>query len=283
MSDNPTEPGPVLETYDPHWEARFNAAKTMLKILWERADPLGDHDLAVQLTKELTDAHEARYKYLWQYHAAVRERVSLLPLSIDPTLHVPLPPPTATRAQMLAHYANWRKNWEYRRFVVHLPPAVEWETGVFARTPPQGVTPIVDEAIIEMPHMTMPVRMTLVVEHHPGTTHVCAVQGPQDVASVTNNEEGVMDYIAARYLPRPGLLSRLVRRLKGEPTPRLMFYYTYTPRPYRSSQQHVWGHELRWVGWGVVKDCRATRSRPHTPRPFCATCRWRLLPRRGSA
>ena len=265
MSDNPTEPRPVLETYDPHWKTRFNAAEAMLKILWQRADPLRDHDFAAHLTKELINAHEAQYKHIESYAAAQYGHYCLGAQPDDPPeLYVPPPAHAVTPEQVRAYIAELSKARTYWRFLQFLSPAEEWETGVFARTPPQGVTPIVGEAIIETPGTDTSVRMTLVVEHHAGTTHVCAVQGPDDLVSVTNNENKVMDHIAARYLPRPGLWSRMWSRLKGEPTPRLMFYYTYTPRYHGLSQQHVWGHELRWVGWGVRQRLQSdTLQIPH--------------------
>lgn len=74
----------------------------------------------------------------------------------------------------------------------------------------------------------------------PRTTHVRAVQGPEDLASVTNTLDMVADYMARRYLPR----MRLPSRLKGKPAQRLMFYHTYTPTPDGPPPQPVWVHEL---------------------------------------
>lgn len=248
MSYDPTNPGPVLATYDPNWEARFRAAETMLDAVRARGEPVRDRALCAKLTRELLEAHEAQYEHISQYAAAHYGHHCLGARPDDlPKLYVPAPPHAVTRAQVRAYFANLGKARVYWRFLTSLPPAVEWETGVFAQKPPEGVTPTVDEGIIKTPLMETPVRMTLVVEHHRGTTHVCAVQGPEDVASVTNNLDLVTNYIAERYLPRPGLLSRLWSRLRGEPAPRLMFHHTYTPTPDGPPPQPVWSYELHWA------------------------------------
>jgi hypothetical protein len=248
MSYDPTNPGPVLDTYDPNWEARFDAIHAELKIVQDGDWFLRDHDRAKQLTEELIAAHEAQYEHISQYAAAHYGHHCLGALPDDPPeLYVPAPPHAVTRAQVQAYFADLGKARVYWRFLASLPPALEWGTGVFAQTPPADVTPTVDEAIIKTPPMETPVRMTLVVEHHRGVTHVCAVQGPEDLASITNNLDLVADYIAERYLPRPRLLSRLWSRLRGEPAPRLMFHYTYTPTPDGPPPQPVWSYELQWA------------------------------------
>lgn len=258
MSYDPADPGPVLDTYDPNWEARFNAVHAKLKAIEDRGWPWRDHALAEQLTQELIDAHEAQYQYLWQFDAAQYGHYRLGAWRDDPAeLRVPSPPHTASPAEVRAHYVQLGKARDYRRFVALLPPAIEWGKGVFARTPPAGVSRTVREATIEASRMGLPVRMTLVVERHPGMTHVCAIQGPEDGASVNNDLELVAGWVAEQYLPRRGLLAGL----RGSAR-RLVFHHTYTPTLHGLRRQPVWSHELRRARGGVRIDEFGTREAP---------------------
>lgn len=261
MSYDPMDPGPVLETYDPDWAARFHAAETMLEVLTARADPRRDHVLRTELTEDLCSAFEAQFQYSWELDAFLRDRYGLVPHPGEAMdLRMPSPPHDASPAEMKAHYASWRERLEARRFIASLPPLQEWETGVFATTTvPRGVTREVREAVVERLGMDMPVRMRVVVERHPGTTHVCAVQGPESGAPVLNHVALVADWVAERYLPRPGLLARL-----GRSRQRLVLHHTRAPEELGPSRQLVWAHALRWGRRAVrIHDLETREATPY--------------------
>jgi hypothetical protein len=62
------DPGPELPSYDPAWEARWDAADMSLRLTSER-DPGGASDLSRRLVAELCQAAEARFWFAWDLEA----------------------------------------------------------------------------------------------------------------------------------------------------------------------------------------------------------------------
>lgn len=241
MPYDPTDPGPVLDTWDPDWEARFDAAHRELERLQAFRNPRRDRDLRGQALDEMIAAIHAQFRYGWELDAFLREHRCLKPSPEDPPdLRAPSPPHTASRTEMEAHYDRWNAHLKEQRFLAGLPPPVEWEDGVFAETLPDGVTREVRDTSLELPWRRVPAHMRLVVERHPGVTHVCVIQRPGAGSGIVNDAV-LRDRVAAQYLPRPGLLARL-----GYRAPRMVFHHTFRPTPNWPPGQPVWRSAMRW-------------------------------------
>lgn len=248
---DPNDPGPVLETYDPNWKARFDAKHGLLEEL--RGIPVRKQvpGLRSYLTGGLCEALLDQFKYKWEYEEFLREQY--VPWffgkeegQID--FSIPSPPYTATPEQIEAHYRHLNKLVHDLQHHLSLDPAVEWESGLFSERLADGSTRETFDEVIEPSDWRAPLRARFAVEIQGSTVHVCALQrvGAGVGLSIANGIEYVADWAAQKYLPQPSALAALLGRRKG-----LFVYSTVLPWRTGPFRQPVRGYEVRRSRNGV--------------------------------
>ena len=256
---DPKDPGPVLETYDPSWEARFDARHGLLEALGEMPVLEQDPDLRSRLTNDLCDALLSQFEHGWEYEASLRQQqipwfVGKAEGQID--LLIPSPPHTATPEEMQAHYRRWNKLAHELRHHLSLDLAVEWESGLFSEGLADGSTRETIDEVITLSDRHASIRARFVVETQGSTVHVCvlhrvgAAHGGLSIAHVA-------EWAAQTYLPQPRALADLLSRQE-----RLFLYRTFLPWRNGPSRQPVWGHEVRRSRRGVQMADIGVREAP---------------------
>ena len=249
---DPKDPGPVLETYDPNWKARFDAKHGLLEALREMPVLEQDPDFRSRLTDDLCDALLGQFKYGWEYEAFLRQQhvpwfVGKAEGQID--LPIPSTPHTATPEEMRAHYRRWNELAHELRHHLSLDPAVEWESGLFSEGLADGSTRETFDEVIAPSDRHAPIRARFVVETQGSTVHVCALQRVGVACgglSIANGIASVAEWAARTYLPQPSALAALLGRRE-----RLFLYQTFLPWRNGPSRQPVRGHEVRRSRRGV--------------------------------
>lgn len=252
MMYDPKDPGPVLETYDPSWKARWSAKHGLLEALGEMPVLEQDPDLRSRLTDDLCDALLSQFRHGWEYEAFLRQQhipwfLGKAEGQID--LLIPSTPHTATPEEMRAHYRRWNELAHELRHHLSLDPAVEWESGPFSEGLADGSTRETFDEVIAPGGRHAPIRARFIVETQGSTVHVCALQrvgAGGGGLSLTEGIAHVAEWAAQTYLPQPSALAALLGRQE-----RLFLYRTFLPWRNGPPRQPVWGHEVRRSRRGV--------------------------------
>lgn len=268
VSFDSADPGPVLPSYDPRWEARFDAARAALEA-HQQADGEGcldrhSHERCQALFARMKAAYEAQFEHAWQYEAYVRSTYRI----------------AAERAGLrlpdLAYTAGVEDIREaYRRFgdlcstvtvLRSMEPVREWGGGLFAQEAPRGIEREISHEVLELRHpRDVPLHTKLIVERHGTTVHVCAIQHPhRAVPSVFGHREFLAERLAERHLPPRRRRDALLRR---PPRGRLFLYCVQSISRHDGPRQDVWPHEVTWArrASGHVVELQPRRLRDATP------------------
>ena len=267
---DPTDPGPVLPSYDPNWEARFDAIHARLeaherRVASGRADARS-HERAQELAGRLCAAHDAQFQYAWQYDEHLRAQHTFGAWRASLRL-----PDVRRDASVEEMRETYRRFGDLCSTVVHLrafEPAREWGGGLFAEEAPRGVErEIIHEAIELRYPRDRPLHAKLIVERHGAAVHVCAIQDPRwSLPSVFAHDEFLAERLAERHLPPPRRRDALLRR---PPRGRLFLYATRVPSQYGPPRQDVVPYEVVWARRGRrpqhMVELRPLRLRDATP------------------
>jgi hypothetical protein len=129
------DPGPELPSYDPAWEARWDRADALLRLLWER-DPSGSSELTAQLVEELCQACSAQFRFACDLEAHLARD------SAGPAQRAGLPLPhiagSASPEEMTARHQAFRALCARVEAYRAAEPFEDWDTGVFRLEPSTG-------------------------------------------------------------------------------------------------------------------------------------------------
>jgi hypothetical protein len=211
------DPGPELPSYDPAWEARWDKANALLRLLRER-DPHGSRELTEQLVEELCQACSARFRF------ACDLEEHLAADSAGPAQRAGLPLPliagSATPEEMTARHQAFRALCARVEAYRAAEPFEDWDTGVFSLEPRTGGAR--ESRDLEVPQnwgldLGRRVRVRLILERQDEDLHVCVIEHPLSQAPLTLAAgDAVARSLAAEFLAeRRGWLARLRRKTRS--------------------------------------------------------------------
>lgn len=257
------DPGPELPSYDPAWEARWDKADALLRLLRER-DPSGSSELTTQLVQELCQAASAGVRFACDLEAHLARE------SAGPAQRAGLPLPqiagSASPEEMTARHKAFRALCERVEAYKAAGPFEDWDTGVFRLEPMTARSREIRD--IELPEgwgleLGRRVRARLIIERQDDAIHVCVIEHPLSEASLTLAARHTLARsLAAEFLAeRRGWLPRLRRKTRSK----LMVYAV--PRPFLScgGERHVVAEEVLRDGSGRVQVLATGVARCATP------------------
>lgn len=236
------DPGPELSSYDPAWEARWDKANALLRLLRER-DPSGSSELAARLVEELCQACSAQFRFACDLEAHLARD------SAGPAQRAGLPLPhisgSATPEEMTARYKAFRALCARVEAYRAAEPFEDWDTGVFRLEPRTGRAREIRD--LEVPQdwdldLGRRVQLRLILERQDEDLHVCVLEHPLSQAPLTlAARDAVARSLAAEFLPeRRGWLARLRRKTRS----RLMVHVTVRPFQPHGGERRVREEEI---------------------------------------
>ena len=245
------DPGPELPSYDPAWEARWDRANALLRLLRER-DPQGSRQLTARLVEELCQACSARFRFACdlEEHLAVE--------SAGPAQRAGLPLPhisgAATPEEMTARHKAFRALCARVEAYRAAEPFEDWDTGVFRLEPRTGCAREVRD--IEIPQdwgldPSRRVRVRLILERQDDDLHVCVLEHPLSQAPLTlAARDAVARSLAAEFLAEHRRwLARLWRKTRS----RLLVHVIVRPFQPSGGESRVREEEILRDGAGGVQ------------------------------
>lgn len=249
------DPGPELPSYDPAWEARWDRANALLRLLRER-DPQGSRQLTARLVEELCQACSARFRFacdleehLAQDSAGSAQRAGL-----------PLPaiPGSATPEEMTARHQAFRALCARVEAYRAAEPFEDWDTGVFRLEPRTACVREIRD--LEVPQdwglgwgldLGRRVRLRLILERQDEDLHVCVLEHPLSQAPLTlAARHAVVRSLAAEFLAER---RRWRARLRRKTRARLMVHVIVQPFQPSGGERRIREEEILRDGSGEVQ------------------------------
>jgi hypothetical protein len=231
------DPGPELPSYDPAWEARWDKANALLRLLRER-DPPGSSELTARLVKELCEACSAQFRFACDLEAHLAAE------SAGPAQRAGLPlppisgsvPPEEMTARHQAFRALCARVEAYRAAA----PFEDWDTGLFRLEPGTGCAREIRDLEVSQHwgwDLGRRVRVRLILERQDEDLHVCVLDHPLSQAPLTlAARDAVARSLAAEYLPER---RRWRERLRRKTRPRLMVHVIVRPFQLHGGEPHA--------------------------------------------
>jgi hypothetical protein len=249
------DPGPELPSYDPAWEARWDKANALLRLLRER-DPQESRELTEQLVEELCQACSAQFRFACD----LEEHLARDSAGPAQRAGLPLPhiPGSATPDEMTARHQAFRALCARVETYRATEPFEDWDTGVFRLEPRMGCAREVRD--LEVPQdwglawgldRGRRVRVRLILERHDEDLHVCVLEHPLSQAPLTMAaRDAVARSLAAEFLPeRRGWLVRLRRKTRS----RVMVHVIVRPFQPHGGERRVREEEILRDGSGRIQ------------------------------
>ena len=249
------DPGPELPSYDPAWEARWDKANALLRLLRER-DPSGSSELAARLVEELCQACSAQFRFACDLEAHLAAE------SAGPAQRAGLPLPpiagSATPEEMTARHQAFRALCARVEAYRAAEPFKDWDTGVFRLEPRTGCAREIRD--LEVPQdwglgwsqdRGRRARVRLILERHGEDLHVCVLEHPLSQAPLTlAARDAVVRSLAAEFLAeRRRWLARLRRKTRS----RLMVHVIVRPFQPSGGERRVREEEILRDGSGRIQ------------------------------
>jgi hypothetical protein len=249
------DPGPELPSYDPAWEARWDKANALLRLLRER-DPQGSSELTAQLVEELCEACSAQFRFACNLEAHLaRDSAGPAQRAGLPLPHIP---GSATPDEMTARHKAFRALCARVEAYRAAEPFEDWDTGVFRLEPKTGCAREIRD--LEVPQgwglgwgldLGRRARVRLILERQDDDLHVCVLEHPLSQAPLTlAARHAVARSLAAEFLAeRRGWLERLRRKTRSK----LMFHVIVRPfQPY-GGERRIREEEILRDGSGRIQ------------------------------
>ena len=215
------DPGPELPSYDPAWEARWDRANALLRLLRER-DPHGSSELTARLVEELCQACSAQFRFACDLEEHLARD------SAGPAQRAGLPLPhiagSATPEDMTARHQAFRALCARVEAYRAAEPFEDWDTGVFRLKLKIGCAREIRD--LQVPQdggwdrgldLGRRVRVRLSLERLEEDLHVCVSEHPLSQAPLTlAARDAVARSLAAEFLAeRRGWRDRLRRKTRS--------------------------------------------------------------------
>lgn len=245
------DPGPELPSYDPAWEARWDKANALLRLLRER-DPSGSLELTARLVEELCQACSAQFRFACDFEEHLA-RDSAGPAQ---RAGLPLPPipGSATPEEMTARHQAFRALCARVEAYRAAEPFEDWDTGVFRLEHRTGCGREIRD--LDVPQdwgldRSRRARVRLILERQDKDLHVCVLEHPLSHAPLTlAARHAVARSLAAEFLAeRRGWRERLRRKTRS----RLLVHVIVRPFQPHGGERRVREEEILRDGSGEIQ------------------------------